>query len=105
MIDEQPNRLLALLDTYGNNDGMLWEELVIRFEWTFELQRILDDASLSDDVREAVGEAGRTCKYDFNKAMVEAWQQSLVGNSDEGSLIDSLVQYIYEPKNYNAYRQ
>jgi len=105
LINEQPGRLLALLDTYGNDDGMLWEELVIRFEWTFEMQRILDDSSLGDDVRQAIGEAGEKLKFAFNETMVQDWKASLTAADYEEGLYESLARYIYEPEQYTALRQ
>lgn len=38
LIDSNPGAAKELLDTYGDSPGMLWEELVIRFEWIFEIQ-------------------------------------------------------------------
>lgn len=37
LINDNPGAMKALLDSYGDSPGMLWEELIIRFEWTFEL--------------------------------------------------------------------
>ena len=38
LIEDNPSSLKELLDTYGDSPGMLWEELVIRFEWQFEIK-------------------------------------------------------------------
>ena len=57
LIDSNPGAAKELLDTYGDSPGMLWEELVIRFEWIFEIQKIQEDSSLSNEVQEVVTEA------------------------------------------------
>lgn len=70
---------------------MLWEEIVIRFEWTFELERIFTDPSLSTEVIAALNEAGTKHKFDFNKQMVDAWREELV----EDDFGDDKTNHLY----------
>jgi len=46
---------------------MLWEELVIRFEWIFEIQRAQEDSSMTDEVRAVVKEAEKGIRFEFSE--------------------------------------
>jgi hypothetical protein len=73
LISENPGAMKALLDSYGDSPGMLWEELIIRFEWTFELQRIYDELQLDEDERAVIEEAEKKIRYEFSYQMVKDW--------------------------------
>ena len=94
---------MALLDTYGDIDGMKWDDLVIRFEWTFELQRILENSTLEDDIKKVIEEAGKKMKFSFNEAMVLDWKSNLIASDYDEGLYETFEKYVYTPKHYREY--
>ena len=72
-INDQPTKFLALLDTHGKVEGTKWDDLVMKFEWTFELEKILNDSSIKEVFKSAIEDAGQKLKYNFNEAMVRDW--------------------------------
>jgi hypothetical protein len=43
LINENHEAFLALVETQGEAAGIKWDDLVIRFEWTFQIKEILEN--------------------------------------------------------------
>jgi hypothetical protein len=41
LIAERNEAFFALVETQGEHAGMKWDDLIIRFEWTFHVEEIL----------------------------------------------------------------
>ena len=104
LIDQQADPFLALLDSYGDVNGMLWEELVIRFEWTFEIQKYWMHSELEEEIKIAVQDASlaKKVKFCFNGTMVDDWSLTLLDEDRQKGkqgIIESFVTYVLNPKN------
>ena len=45
LIVERHEAFFALVETQGEHAGMKWDDLIIRFEWTFQVEQILTNLS------------------------------------------------------------
>ena len=41
LIDAKKQAFLALVETFGETAGIKWDDLIIKFEWTFDVEAIL----------------------------------------------------------------
>ena len=106
LVNKNHEAFLALIDTYGGGSGVKWDDLIIKFEWTFELQKILEnDFAYSDAVLEALQEAKTKLKFNFNEEMVNEWNTDLGarGKDDEENLYADFEEYV--AKNFNIYHK
>ena len=72
MVSMQKDAFLALINSQGNATGVKWDDLLIKFEWSFELKEILQN-SVNLDIGNCIEKAGETMKFMFNKEMVDMW--------------------------------
>lgn len=93
LIAKNPDAMKALLDTYGDSPGMLWEELVMRFEWTFDLKSFKDNME-SVEVRAVIEEAEKNYKYEFTMEMIKNWSSNIGPDDHEEGLGNSFFKYI-----------
>ena len=55
---------------------MKWDDLIIKFEWTFHVEEILKnskDYGQSSEVQDALKKAANDLKFSFNSEMVSQW--------------------------------
>lgn len=74
---------------------MLWEELVIRFEWQFDIKKAYEDANLTAKIKEVVEEAEIGIKFEFSEQMVKDWVASITeaDQLDDG-LFESFMRFV-----------
>ena len=76
LINLQQVAFLALIDTYGGAPGMKWDDLVIKFEWTFMIKDMIENTSYAhtDPMHQALVKAAEKLKFNFNEEMVSDWR-------------------------------
>lgn len=94
LISDNPGSLKELLDTYGDSPGMLWEELVIRFEWSFEIKKVYEDSNMTEEIKAVVEEAEKGIKFEFSEQMVTDWIASLTQADNDDGLFESLMKFV-----------
>merc|ERR1712151_191585 len=61
-INDNSQVFLDLIDTCGDEAGAKWDDLIIKFEWTFEMKNILTDSN-NGPVAETLERAAHELKY------------------------------------------
>ena len=76
LINDHKHAFLALVDTFGETAGIKWDDLIIKFEWTFQVTTILENPefSKSEELQQVVQEAAEKLKFSFNEEMVAQWR-------------------------------
>ena len=76
LINDHKHIFLALVDTFGETAGIKWDDLIIKFEWTFHVTTILENPefSKSEELQQVVQEAAEKLKFSFNEEMVAQWR-------------------------------
>ena len=44
LINAKKHAFLALVETFGETAGIKWDDLIIKFEWTFDAEAILQSS-------------------------------------------------------------
>ena len=84
---------------------MLWEELVIRFEWIFAIQELQEDSNLGEEVKAVVKEAEKGIRFEFTEQMVRDWSASINPSEHEDGLFESFMQYVSSREQRSALSQ
>ena len=68
-IAERDEIFFALVETQGEQAGMKWDDLIIRFEWTFDVEDILKNlsATSSEKIINVIERASQELKFSFNR--------------------------------------
>ena len=75
LIDSEYGTFQRQLEQDSKIAGTKWDDLVLNFEWTCEIESIINgnQFQLSSEQRDLVIEATKAYKYCFNGAMVKEW--------------------------------
>jgi len=105
-IDENSQAFMDLVDELGDEAGAKWDDLIVRFEWHFELEKIMqNEYQYTDEVMQAIEKAKNEphLKYQFNEDMVNDWQIHLgeEKTGDDEDLYANIEKFI--AKNLHVY--
>ena len=85
---------------------MKWDDLIIKFEWTFHVEEILQnqqDYGSSSEVQDALKKASNDLKFSFNSEMVSQWKLQLENKELTTSVYEDFETYVY--RNANMYQK
>ena len=73
---EKHEAFLALVETEGDQAGIKWDDLIIRFEWLYDIEGFLQNPHItpSEQMLEAINKAKFELKYNFNVEMIDIWK-------------------------------
>ena len=85
---------------------MKWDDLIIKFEWTFHVEEILKnqkDYGQSSEVQDALKRAANDLKFSFNSEMVSQWKIQLENKKLTNTVYEDLEIFVY--KNAHMYQK
>lgn len=73
LIDKHPDLFMNQLAEESKVAGMKWDDLVLNFEWTCEIQALLESDQVDDEHKETVREAMVSYRCCFDSNSVKTW--------------------------------
>lgn len=105
LINQNTQAFVELIES-SDDAGTKWDDVIIRFEWHFESEKILkNEYQFTDPVMAALEKASTELKFMFNEEMVNDWQIHL-GESKTGDDADLFADFDgYVNRNFNVYQK